>query len=74
MKTLQAGFAIGITANFTNTQTDAELSLQEFGLISYARREWFNEMKEKYGVELENLVSEKRKEKKTAFHPYFFSC
>jgi 2-polyprenyl-6-methoxyphenol hydroxylase-like FAD-dependent oxidoreductase len=56
MKTFRAGFAIGITANFVNSFTTEELGLEEFGFISYARQEFFNGMKEKYQIELENLV------------------
>jgi hypothetical protein len=56
MKSFKAGFAIGVTANFENASTPEELSLDEFGYISYAKQEFFAGLKEKFGLSLENLV------------------
>eukprot|EP01103_Thecamoeba_quadrilineata_P007457 TRINITY_DN17333_c0_g1_i1.p1 TRINITY_DN17333_c0_g1~~TRINITY_DN17333_c0_g1_i1.p1 ORF type:complete len:788 (+),score=168.81 TRINITY_DN17333_c0_g1_i1:19-2382(+) len=55
-KTFRAGFAIGITANFVNTFTSDELKLEEFGLISYARKDFFEDLQKNFQITLENLV------------------
>jgi len=55
-KTFQGGTAIGITANFVNTNTREETALDEFGLMSVYNRPFFDELSEKYGCTLENLV------------------
>ncbi|KAL6054010.1 NADPH:sulfur oxidoreductase [Balamuthia mandrillaris] len=55
-KVLQGGRAIGITANFKNTQTKEERRIREFGLLAVYNQGFFNELKQNYNIELENLV------------------
>jgi len=54
-KTFKGSDAIGITANFVNTQTREETQLTEFGLLSIYNQAFFNKFKEQ-GIDLENLV------------------
>jgi hypothetical protein len=55
-KVFKGSEAIGITANFLNKQSKAEISLNEFGLMSVYNKPFFNELKDKYDIDLENLV------------------
>lgn len=55
-KTFKGSEAIGITANFVNSQTPQEQNLQEFGLLAIYNQPFFAQFKEKYDIELENLV------------------
>lgn len=55
-KVLQGSRAIGITANFVNTHTPAENQIREFGILRVYNQDFFNELNNKYGIDLENLV------------------
>lgn len=55
-KVLQGSRAIGITANFQNNHTREENQIREFGLLSVYNQEFFSELNDKYGIDLENLV------------------
>ncbi|KAL6074477.1 [F-actin]-monooxygenase mical3 [Balamuthia mandrillaris] len=48
--------AIGITANFVNSQTRPEKQIEEFGRLRVYHQSFFQEFQDKYDIELENLV------------------
>jgi Ca2+-binding EF-hand superfamily protein len=55
-KVLKGSEAIGITTNFVNGGTKEENALTEFGLLACYDQKFFGELKEKHGIEIENLV------------------
>jgi len=55
-KVFKGAEAIGITANLKNYHTSDEAYLKEFGLMSTYNRPFFLSIKEKLGLDLENLV------------------
>jgi len=55
-KVFKAGEAIGVTANLVNHNAKEENELQEFNGAYLYKQEWFDTLKEKSGVDLENLV------------------
>jgi len=55
-KIFQGSRAIGITCNFVNTKTKPEQDIREFGILAIYDQKFFKELKDKYEIELENLV------------------
>ncbi|KAK0395835.1 hypothetical protein QR680_001457 [Steinernema hermaphroditum] len=54
---MRARLAIGITANFKNTHTPAEVLVPEISGVAFIfNQPFFTEMKQQTGVELENIV------------------
>uniref|UniRef100_A0A1I8ALX6 LIM zinc-binding domain-containing protein n=2 Tax=Steinernema glaseri TaxID=37863 RepID=A0A1I8ALX6_9BILA len=54
---MRAQLAIGITANFKNMRTAAEILVPELSGVAYLyRQSFFNRMEEEIGVQLENIV------------------
>ena len=57
LKEFRAKLALAITANFVNGNTQHENSIPEISGVSYLyRMDFFNELYEKHGIELENIV------------------
>jgi hypothetical protein len=48
--------SIGMTFNFANHHTSKESSLREFGLSRIFEQKFFQDIEDKYSIELENLV------------------
>ena len=56
-KVMRGKLAIAITANFVNRNTQAEMQIREIGGLAFIfDQEFFNNLKMKCGVELENFV------------------
>jgi Ca2+-binding EF-hand superfamily protein len=55
-KILKGSEAIGITTNFVNGGTKEETALTEFGLLACYDQKFFGGLKEKHGIDIENLV------------------
>ena len=56
-KEFRAKLAIAITVNFVNHNTTAEASVEEISGVSYIyKQDFFNNLHEKYGIDLENIV------------------
>ena len=57
LKEFRAKLALAITANFVNGNTQHENSIPEISGVSYVyRMDFFNDLSEKHGIELENIV------------------
>lgn len=56
-KVMRGKLAIAVTANFVNRNTPAEMQIREIGGLAFIfDQEFFNNLKMKCGVELENFV------------------
>ena len=56
-KEFRAKLAIAITVNFVNHNTTAEASVEEISGVSYIyKQDFFNNLQEKHGIDLENIV------------------
>ena len=56
-KEFRAKLALAITANYVNSNTKQESSVPEISGVAYVyRQEFFNDLADKLGIELENIV------------------